>query len=369
MKPIVRRENNGDGHWPADRVMLAAFVVATSVVVVAAGPAETPRLETNQAYVDEATHTSALAIDDPMAVLTFVLASLPDRVRVYPTENYYYFGFVHAGTRYAGNIRLAAADRDQGKVHFEYYQERSQWSATGAEHTTVLDASRGVSVERLERLLYRVSYGNRSVVFALNDLAEHKPPSAILATDEKFLGPIFDESGIRFFLVYNAKLKIFHYILDETVPVADAFLSARRTDRIVIGKRTAFAFYRDHRLTRKILIGVFEANSQLNTPFDGPFDQLPENFIPGDELRDAIVDADPVVKGQIDRLGNFVDGSGRYLIHPYRLYRHEDDLYAAHRCAERSRTASYYRCFILDSAGQGGLLGRELPARGRRGAR
>ena len=40
--------------------------------------------------------------------------------------------------------------------------------------------------------------------------------------DEKFLGPVFDEFGIRFFLVFNTRLKIFHFLLDETVPVADA---------------------------------------------------------------------------------------------------------------------------------------------------
>jgi hypothetical protein len=83
--------------------------------------------------------------------------------------------------------------------------------------------------------------------------------------DEKYLGPVFDEPAIRFFLVYNSKLKIFHYILDETSGVADDFFSTARADRIVIGRRTGFAFYRDHRLDRKILIGVFEANSVLNT--------------------------------------------------------------------------------------------------------
>ena len=36
------------------------------------------------------------------------------------------------------------------------------------------------------------------------------------------------------------------------------FAAAKKSDRILIGKRTGFAFYRDHRLERKILIGVFE---------------------------------------------------------------------------------------------------------------
>ena len=69
-----------------------------------------------------------------------------------------------------------------------------------------------------------------------------------------------------------------------------------------------------------------ERQSRLNTYFDGPFDQLPENFIEGEALREAILAADPSVKGKIDRLGNFADGSGRYLIHPYLLYRQPGDL-------------------------------------------
>jgi hypothetical protein len=198
-----------------------------------------------------------------------------------------------------------------------------------------------------------VSYRGKSVEFALNDLSQVKPPPTAIGPNERFLGPVFDESAIRFFLVYDSKLKIFHYILDETTKVADDLFKTSRTDRILIGRRTGFAFYRDHRLDRKILIGAFEANSLLNTYFDGPFDQLPENFLEGETLRDAIVDADPGAKGKIGRLGHYADGSGRYMIHPYMLYRKESDLYQADRCAtsKARRAADYYRCFDLGDIG------------------
>ena len=145
-------------------------------------------------------------------------------------------------------------------------------------------------------------------------------------------------------------MKIFHYILDETVKVADEFMPTKQTDRILIGKRTGFAFYRDHRLDRKILIGAYELNSTVNNYFDGPFDQLPENFIEGDALYNAIVASDPGVKGKIDRLGHYFDDSGRYSIHPYPLYRKETDLRAVHRCATSRRipAAAYYACFVFD---------------------
>ena len=44
--------------------------------------------------------TNGAKVDDPMAVFAFVFDSLPDRVKVYPTENYYYFTFLHNGMSY-----------------------------------------------------------------------------------------------------------------------------------------------------------------------------------------------------------------------------------------------------------------------------
>jgi hypothetical protein len=343
--------------------------LAISAGTAAAQSLERPQLHTNEAYVEEATRTTTLAITDPMAVFAFVLDSLPDRVKVYPTENYYYFRFMHGGTPYAGNIRLDPLERDQGKVQFGYYPDLTEWRDQIAGDTyVVLDASRGVTVEQLERLVYRVSYRSKSVVFALNDLSQVKPPAGALGPDEKFLGPIFDESAIRFFLVYNSKLKIFHFVLDETVKVADDLIASARSDRILIGRRTGFAFYRDHRLDRKIMIGAFEGNSRLNNYFDGPFDQLPENFIEGEELRQAIVEADPSVKGRIDRLGHFSNDEGRYLINPYMLYRKESDLLVIHRCATgKVRAPTYYRCFVTDAEGQDSPSEPPAPSRKKRG--
>ena len=335
---------------------LPAVVVALAAMAAVAG-AQTranPRLHTNESYLEEVTRTTGLDITNPVAVFAFVLDSLPDRVKVYPTGNYYYFRFIHNGTAYAGNIRLHALDRDSGKVHFAYYVDSPQWGGGEAkpefEMGGSLDASRGVRVERVGRLVYRVTYDRKSVVFALNDLSQIRPPAGSLGPDERFVGPIFDESGIRFFLVYNSRLKVFHCILDETERVADELSPAMGADRILIGTRTGFAFYRDHHLDRKILIGVFEGNRRANNYFDGPFDQLPDNFIDGDTLRDMILEVDPGLKGRIDRLGYAPDYTGHYAIVPYKHYRTEDDLHGIDRCAtDKKRPASsYYRCFAVD---------------------
>src|SRR5262249_53828585 len=329
--------------------VLAVVSVLTATVGTAVAQ-EFPRLETNQAYVEEVTRTTTLSINDPIAVFSFVLNSLPDRVKVYPTENYYYFSFIHNGKRYAGNIRLDASNRDEGKVIFAYYEELSEWRDESPVTHVILDTSQGVAVEKVERLVYRVSYGQKRVIFVLNDLSQVKPPANTIGPDEKFIGPIFDESAIRFFLVYNSKLKIFHYILDETVKVADEFVPSRRTDRIIIGKRTDFAFYRDHRLDRKILIGVFEGNARANNYFDGPFDQLPDNFIEDEALREILFEIEPRLKGQIDRFGGSPDGAVRYMIAPYLPYRTEDELDAFDKCAtsKKNPAPAYYKCFVAE---------------------
>jgi len=333
-------------------VLLTTLAVFAVTIGTAIGQdSRPPKLHTNEAYVDEVTQGTTLAVDDPMTVFAFVLNSLPDRVKVYPTENYYYFTFMHGGAPYAGNIRIELGDDDKATVHFVYYQDWSEWRQDSPLTHVVLDGSRGVGVEKMERLVYRLSYGGKSVIFALNDLSQVKPPAGALAPGEKFIGPIFDESAFRFFLVYNPKLKVFYYILDETVKVADEFFASRRTNRILIGKRTGFAFYRDHLLDRKILVGVYDGNYRLNTYFDGPFDQLPDNFIEGETLRQAILEISPGLKGKIDRFGSSPNGEVRFLIKPYASYQTESDLYGVDKCARaRVRAASYYACFVAEPA-------------------
>ena len=319
------------------------FAAAMGLVSTAAAQ-DAPTLQTNQAYVDDLARPTTLDVTDLMAVFGFVWAKLPERVKVYPTENYYYFGFFHNGIRYAGNIRLDASNRDDGKVIFAFFEDTSQWFEEAEVKYRILDSSQGVSVERAEPFLYRVSYRGKSVTFALNDLRGVKPPA--LGPDEAYLGPIFDESAIQFYLVFNRKLKVFHYVLNEST-VPDQFFSPPRRERILIGKRTGFAFYKDHRLSRKILIGAFEGNMRANNYFDGPFDQLPDNFIEGEALRDAILAVRPQLKGQIDRFGASPDGSIRFNIGPYLPYHDVRDLFPVDACAaKKQKQPDYYRCFV-----------------------
>lgn len=326
--------------------LLLAISLAAPLAAAQTQTGNDLRLHTVEQDIVEVLRPGTLDIGNPIEVFAFVLRNVPERARVHPTENYYYFRFVHNGTPYSGNMRLAAADRDQGKVHFTYGESPSDWRPEPDVKHVALDVGQGVAVTRVGALSYSVSHRERTVTFVLNDLASVKPAAGMLRADEKFLGAIFDESGLRFFLVFNTRLKVFHYLLDETIKPSDELVAGAKGGPILIGKRTGFAFYRDGE--RKILVGVNERESRLNTVLDGPFDQLPENFIEGESLRDAIVAADPSAKGKIDRLGNFTDSDGRFLIHPYMLYRDLADLAIFERCATRVVEARRPLCFVID---------------------
>src|ERR1041385_5727528 len=199
-------------------LILAMLLLACS----AAFAEDKPRLYTNERYIEDVQNRAVLPTDDPKAMFAWVLGELPERVKVYPTGNYYSFYFYYQGSRYAGNIRLDAASRDEGKVNFSYYVDLAEWHLKEDNNRyALLGKEDGVTVEKLGPFLYRVSYGGKSVLFELNDLSAVKPPAQTLAPDDKFIGPVMDESGVRFFLVFNKRLRVFHYVLDETVPVAD----------------------------------------------------------------------------------------------------------------------------------------------------
>jgi len=321
-----------------------------------AASAAKPLLVTNERAIAEALKpTDGLKISDPKAVFSYVLKNLPALVKVYPTENYYYFSFLHGGVAYAGNLRLDASDRDSGKLHFAYFRRQTPWMGASAVTHLLLDRSHGVEVQKIGALAYRVKTPAASVVFELNDLSGLTPPPESLIAGERYLGPVFDESGMRFFLIFNPGAKAFHYVLDETAPLADRLAETSQSRRIHIGMRTGFAFYSDHRAKRKILIGVDAQNEHLNTQFDGPFDQLPDNFIQGESLRQAILEVEPDLQGQIDRLGHFHDNETRYLIGPYVSYESLADLAGVRDCADAqvNNVPAYAACFVTEADAAG----------------
>ena len=315
-------------------LIAAALIVLLTSKTAAQADDNGPKLTTNQSMIENQKAGKKLRINNVQDAFEFVFSRLPEKVFVYPTENYYYFTFPADGIIYAGNLRLAAQDRDKGIIHFAAFRQANQTSKAGEMMYRPMTAEDGVKVEKLSSFSYRVTYGNKSVEFKLNDVSAVEPPDNIVADGEKYLGLAADESGIRFFLFYNEKHKVFAYVLDETVDVFDQFVEIEGTDgRMLAGQRTGFVLYKHHYLDRHMLIGVHGANTIVNNYFDGPADQLPENHIIDDNLRKAIEDSDPGVKGMLDTFGYFKNGLGRYLISPYVQYLSLDELSGYHQCA------------------------------------
>jgi hypothetical protein len=340
----VRRAGRVLGHaW------LTLLMLAPGSMVSAGAPV----IHYNKDYVEEAIAAPTFDISDKMAVLAAVLGGLPNTVKVYPTENYFYFYFHHKGIKYAGNLRFDIADRDAGTVHFNYFKDFTDWQRDENGYTADLGSKDGVILTRAGPLAYDLAFRGRTVRFELNDVGSAKPPADAVRPNETYIGPVFDESAIRFFLVFDKERKIFLYLLDETGPVPDQFDMSEVSDRITIGIRTGYAFYDDRFARRKILVGVNQLNTSVNNYLDGPFDQLPDNFLEGDILKDAILAATPDRAGQIDRFGNSPDGETRYLIAPYMQYEDQGELGVIADCAAEEEPPVYYSCFSYAGGDEG----------------
>jgi hypothetical protein len=269
---------------------------------------------------------SRLDLNDPVIVFNTVFSALDTDVMVYPTENYYYFQIFTFGKTIWGNLRLDASDRDLGIIHLGYFQYdengvQQDRDGNGKEFSY----SDGVIVSRIDSLNYSVQYIGKTVRFHLNDLSKEAPRRAGLSKNEIYVGPIFDESGLRFFLLYNHKEKHFMYILNEEANVPENFDTI--DSQLLRGTRTAFLFYEDTLFNRKILLAVNGRSTDRNNYYDGPFDQLPDNFAKNTHISQFIQKAYPYTKGNVDQFGGFKDQEeARVVIFPYSVYYDEEEI-------------------------------------------
>ena len=303
------------------------------------------KLHTDQQMIEELLDASDLDIANPNAVFEAVFDALPPKVTVYPTESYYYFTFPYKSIIYAGNLKFDAWDQFDGKVHFAYFPEYAYWRKPLYPLHKKLGPDDGVQVSQVDRFHYKIAFKSKTVDFEIPDLSSVKPGPGVMREDETYLGPIWDESGVQFFLLYNKAAKAFLYLLNDN-PKMDQYEPSEFSPDVTVGMRTSFAFYKDKTVDRQILIGAFAGNTQLNNYFDGPFDQLPDNYIQGDALIDALLSIDPSMKGKVDRYGSDPSGEVRFAITTYKYYGDVGDLKPIADCASKETDpAKYYACF------------------------
>ena len=262
----------------------------------------TPRVQFNQHFIESL--YSDINVIDPTAVFSLIFKQLPDIVTVYPSENYVYFRFQANGKTLSGNIRLDALDRDQGVLHLGYFEmDENGLLQDLKSYEKAFTAQDGVLVKRLSAFKYTVQFQQRTKTFHLHNPGIKPPTLAQLRKTEVMVGPVFDESGIQFFLLFDTAEKHFMYILNEEDKPIEHF--QRLNERVLIGKRTGFAYYDDKAYKRRILIGVNGKNILRNNYYDGPFDQLPDNYIDKTHIQHYMEMAYPAVKGKINRFGHF----------------------------------------------------------------
>jgi hypothetical protein len=269
-----------------------------------------PLLERHQATA-EAWQATSLDLRNSDAVFAWVFRHLPPEVMVYPTENYYYWRLTAGGREIRGNFRPASGLREQGKISFAY----AEWlefpdEALEAGQLSIarrFGAEEGVTVVCPDAFTCDVSSEGRTVRFRFHQIPQLPPAPGVLGPDERFVARTWDESGLGFFLCYHTAANCFFWVLNDEQPVAETFTVLARG--IELGRRTGFVFWTETaRSNRRILAGVREASVQRNDYYDGPFDQLADNYAAQVPLRQSIMEAFPALKGEVDLYGYFTTG-------------------------------------------------------------
>lgn len=260
-------------------------------------------------------------LEDPRTVFSYVFSHFPSRAIVYPTETYYYWSFPLGERRISGNVRLL--DAAEGILHIGYFDPEDPKVLGSAS----FGAKDGVAVEPLSDHEFRVTADGRTVTFFLPQRALQAPRSLRLATGEKVVTGVLDESGLALALLYHPGQKAFYFVLNEDIPPADRFLPVGNSGPYEIGERSRFVFFHDPQLGRRLLVGVLAQNIRDNGYYDGPFDQVPPRLA----IRAMLEASYPYVRlaGGIDEHGNFVNMPGqRVAISPYQAYESLTDLVA-----------------------------------------
>lgn len=275
-------------------------------------PAGNKPLVVLQQSVTEGFKATDIDLKNPAAVFASVFGQLPPEVTVYPTENYYYWQLYCDGREIRGNIRLASGLREKGILSFGYAEFDEFPADEGPEpeisESKYFTSGDGVEVTCPDAFTSMVKYKGKSVTFHLHRLPQIPPKSFTLPSGEEFVERTCDESGFQFFLLYNTTGKYFLWVLNTEAPVPDHLHPVG--DGALLGRRSGFLFWTDKANgNRKVLAAVRDASVVRNDYFDGPFDQLADNYADQSGIRKRMEESLPHCKGRIDKWGYYTDVS------------------------------------------------------------
>lgn len=263
-----------------------------------------------QQFANEGYYKDEVDLEDVDAYFWHIFSRLPDEVTIYPSENYFYFIDYIAGRQIWGNIRLPAGRRERGVVSFGY-SEFSEFPSNPGNYVSrskYFTEGDGLSIKSKDKdpFTWLVTYNKKTVTFHLHKLSIEPPKSFALKTNEVFIQRNFDESGMQFFLLFNTTGNYFFWVLNEEEIVPDEFTQLDKD--ILVGRRTGFAFWIDPEKTpRKVLATVRKISVTRNDYYDGPFDQLADNYVDHNKVSQWMERAIPSIKGRIDKYGYYTD--------------------------------------------------------------
>lgn len=295
----------------------------TYITAVFVPDEQTPYFTTNQKWVEGFyAKPEDVDLNDVFSVFWYVFTRLPDEVTVYPSENYYYYQLLIDGWQIWGNIRLAAGYRDEGELSFAYSEYDEFASPDAGEPFTrfrMFTAEDGVVVEKIDRFTYDVHCKGKTVRFHLHQLSQDPPKLFPLSENEVSVEQTFDESGYQFFLLFNEEKNYFFWVLNEENGVPDFLDLVGMNGDVVMGRRSGFVFWIDD-LGRKVLASIRQHSVTRNDYYDGPFDQLADNYAEEVNIREYMIKATPALEGRINEYGYYVkDMDGNVVTAPMRV--------------------------------------------------
>lgn len=250
--------------------------------------------------------------DDSRSLLRYVLASTPQRLRVIPTERYYYWHFAYGSRVIHGNIRFT--EIEQGIVNIGYFDPLDRDLRDGASFGT----DEGMRVTNIADDTYQIEFEGIAREVQLMRFLGHNHHSDLLEGEQP-VASVRDESGLGFDLIFYEPESYFYFVLCPESYQTEEIVRVLPAQPFEIGVESRFVYFHDPASGRRILVGVSDSNIWLNNYFDGPFDQVPPNL----QLRDKLEAAYPYVtlRGGIDEHGNFnaLDHQ-RVAISPYQAY-------------------------------------------------
>lgn len=323
------------------KIFLAGLILLLSLTAAALFPNEKEaKVVFHQKFIEgknQAAVNSDVNIADIDEVFWFVFSNLDRNIIIYPSSNYYYFKFVSGGKEYRGNIGFSPTDRNSGFLNFVYYEFTAPVSQNKSIKARKYGPADGVFIRQAGNGQYLVTYRAKSVIFGLYPLKQNPPRMFTLKEGESFVERTFDESGYQFFLIFNTAGNYFMWVLNEEQRPPDTL---EIYANLTVGKKSGFVFYKDG--ARKILVGIKAGNMEENNYYDGPHDQLADNYAEESRVSDYIQLAYPRTRGKIDKYGWFTDGQPvRFALAPYYLY---SSLQELQEILKSCRNEDFYIC-------------------------